>query len=79
MAVRGKTLTELDRLIAEYHELIRARALLRRGPKMNRLQQVLTEIREHANFLAREPFRRQDVARQEAPRRGPCAAQRGPS
>lgn len=50
VGVRGKTLEALDGLIAEYHELIRTRALLRRGPKMNRLQQVLTEIREDSNF-----------------------------
>lgn len=50
MAVRGKTLEELDRLLAEYHKLVASNAHLKPGPTMNRLQQVLTEIREDARF-----------------------------
>lgn len=50
MAVRGKTLEELDRLLAEYHELLKTSAHLKPGPGMNRLQQVLTEIRDDARF-----------------------------
>lgn len=50
MAVRGKTLEELDRLLAEYHELLKSGAHVKPGPKMNRLQQVLTEVRDDARF-----------------------------
>lgn len=50
LAVRGKTLEELDRLLAEYHTLIRSSAHLRPGPSMNRLQQVLTDIRADTRF-----------------------------
>lgn len=50
MAVRGKTLEELDRLLAEYHELLKTSAHLKPGAGMNRLQQVLTEIRDDARF-----------------------------
>ncbi|HWI07342.1 MAG TPA: hypothetical protein VNT54_07470 [Solirubrobacteraceae bacterium] len=50
LAVRGTTLEQLDKLLAEYHELVRSNAHLRPGPSMNRLQQILTEIRQDAKF-----------------------------
>ena len=50
LAKRGKTMAELDKLLAEYHGLLRINAHARPGAGMNRLQQVLTEIREDTLF-----------------------------
>ena len=50
MAVRGKTLEELDRLLAEYHRLVASGAYLKRGSPLNRLQQVLTDICDDTRF-----------------------------
>jgi hypothetical protein len=49
-AKRGKTMKELDRLLAEYHALLKINAHMRPGAGMNRLQQVLTEIRQDTRF-----------------------------
>lgn len=50
IAARGKTLEELDRLLAEYHKLVASGAYLKRGSPLNRLQQVLTDICDDARF-----------------------------
>lgn len=50
LATRGKTMEELDKLLAEYHSLLKINAHVRPGAGMNRLQQVLTEIREDTRF-----------------------------
>ncbi len=50
LAVRGKTLEELDGLLAEYHRLVASGAYLKRGSPLNRLQQVLTDICADTRF-----------------------------
>lgn len=50
VAVRGRTLQDIERLLDEYHVLRARGAHLKPGPGMDRVQQLLTELRDDATF-----------------------------